>query len=292
MPTQEDIYQALHRAWKMEITGADLHKIPDANCFLKNIESIYQDSKKKYDSETKPIGKAILQKILFNIQYLLNDLLDVRADKILTAVNDQKKIDESLLLDIEIEYYHSISTAIRAFKRSKNVIINADDAALKEKIDDKIKTDNKNSAKALQQIEKSTNTMSLAQDSKYNYPLPENSIIQQESGNSQDISDQIQEVKLTAIEIPNQDSIKGSVLSIDQTNPKKPIRISKDTVNSSLSPSPYSTVVIVKDQTAIVGEDFEIYGPFREEDILFIPHRNAEILIEGKVAKKLNDVKI
>ena len=60
----------------------------------------------------------------------------------------------------------------------------------------------------------------------------------------------------------------------------------------ALNPDKYSTIVIVKDQTAIVGEDFEIYGPFHAEDILFIPYRNADILIEEKVAKKLNETKI
>jgi DNA replication initiation complex subunit (GINS family) len=53
----------------------------------------------------------------------------------------------------------------------------------------------------------------------------------------------------------------------------------------------YIKIRFLKPYPAMVGEDFEIYGPFREEDITFIPKQNAQILIDEKLAKILNDQK-
>ena len=47
MVSQEDLYSSLYRTWKIELSGQDLHKLPDPTCFLKNIQLIFMETKKK-----------------------------------------------------------------------------------------------------------------------------------------------------------------------------------------------------------------------------------------------------
>ena len=46
MVSQEDLYSSLYRTWKIELSGQDLHKLPDPTCFLKNIQLIFMETKR------------------------------------------------------------------------------------------------------------------------------------------------------------------------------------------------------------------------------------------------------
>ncbi len=37
----------------------------------------------------------------------------------------------------------------------------------------------------------------------------------------------------------------------------------------------------------IMGIDLKIYGPFKKEDLVYIPKENADILLEKEVAKSI-----
>ena len=51
----------------------------------------------------------------------------------------------------------------------------------------------------------------------------------------------------------------------------------------------YRLIRILKLIPPLVGEDFKIYGPFKEEDLTYLPSKNAAILIEEKLAKPLGE---
>jgi len=46
----------------------------------------------------------------------------------------------------------------------------------------------------------------------------------------------------------------------------------------------YTPLRVLKTVPSLVGVDMRVYGPFQEEDLVFLPIRNAEILIAEKVA--------
>ncbi|MHA1697255.1 MAG: DNA replication complex subunit Gins51 [Promethearchaeota archaeon] len=49
----------------------------------------------------------------------------------------------------------------------------------------------------------------------------------------------------------------------------------------------YTLVRILKDTVAIVGLDLKTYGPFKKEDLAYLPRKNAELLEKIKAARKI-----
>jgi hypothetical protein len=47
-------------------------------------------------------------------------------------------------------------------------------------------------------------------------------------------------------------------------------------------------VRILTEMPAIVGADIKTYGPFKPEDVVSLPLENAEILVKGKAALKID----
>ena len=49
----------------------------------------------------------------------------------------------------------------------------------------------------------------------------------------------------------------------------------------------FITIRIVKEIPPIVGENLQVFGPFRNGDLAFLPEKNANILLEEKLAVKV-----
>jgi DNA replication initiation complex subunit (GINS family) len=63
----------------------------------------------------------------------------------------------------------------------------------------------------------------------------------------------------------------------------------KASLRSSNTGRPKRIVVrILTEMPAIVGADIKTYGPFKPEDVVSLPLENAEILVKGKAALKID----
>jgi DNA replication initiation complex subunit (GINS family) len=51
--------------------------------------------------------------------------------------------------------------------------------------------------------------------------------------------------------------------------------------------SEYVLIRVLEDQDAIMGADLRTYGPFKKEDLVYMPRDNADILVSNKKAQKL-----
>jgi DNA replication initiation complex subunit (GINS family) len=265
MPVQDELYQALYRAWKNETTGTELRKINDSSNFLLNIRQMYQNLSKVALDERKPLGKDLYKKLLYNIQFMLNDLLELRTEKILCATKQGKKIDESILLDLEGEYYRSLFTAYKGVNKYRSTIFLPEPLTQNESNS----PNTPNSSEILIQPPiKIENTSIPVEMNISNTAVP------------------ISESPIGMDKVENSKNEITPILNLDKSNNNQPSTpIMQSTSKALIQPSSYSTVRIIKTTPPLVGEDFGIYGPFKEEDIIYIPQRNAEILIEEKVAK-------
>ena len=277
MPVQDELYQNLYRAWKSELTGTDLRKINESSNFLLNIRQMYQNLSKVVSEEGKPLGRDLYKKLLYNIQFMLNDLLELRSEKILCATKQGKKIDESILLDLEIEYYRSLFTAYKGVNKYRSTIFLPD---LLTENDPHSTITSRSSESPIQYPQKIENSPIPEQISS-TISINDNNL---EKKNPITVTNSEPKISISKEEIPK-------ITAIPEINPEKSIEHQISTPSKVLPPktlirpSTYSTVRIIKTTPPLVGEDFEIYGPFKEEDIIYIPQRNAEILIEEKVAK-------
>lgn len=261
----EEVYQNLYRIWKLEITSVDIKKIPNASCFLKDLQDLISNLNNQFTHETNQIGKLVLKKTILNIQYMLNDLLEIRAQKLLNSAKKLKNVDESFLLDIELEYYRQLFTAFKGYSKTKNFI-----------------TNNENSNIIIQ----NENVKSEMKE----FVNPNTSLLTSKNINLENNSPEINQVPINIeIQKPTLETPQNEGSSITSINNDTVPQKTENTIQTDNKKITFVVVRFLQSMPALVGEDLGIYGPFQEEDISYLPMKNAEILKEEKMAIILKD---
>ena len=306
---QEAIYQKLYRAWLDEHKRKSLNKLPNKDCFLEDIRDLIHFIKTNIVSEKNSALQNIQEKTINNIRYMVSDLLDLREEKILTSTRALQKINESLLLKVEKQYYRQLFTAFKGYSKSKKMLVsgiltNGHLLPKDQKSPQKVRQDTKKpSTEDVSPPRTSTNTSK----SKKSYPgeqssnfldstLPPSTTSHETNESSQISRREKDTPDRTSSSSPQPSSSRSSSLSdsssskFPSSSKSEPSTKSSSSPSSSLSPSPaspsssFTILRIIESLEPIVGADMKIYGPFSPGNVVFLPKINADILIEEDFA--------
>jgi Gins51-like protein len=270
---QEKIYLTLLRTWSYEIGLASLTHSEDQKDLINDVRELVKHLKTQLEKSKIPEVELIFKKSIENIEYMLRDFLEMRAEKILILTKSNQKIEEQKLLPIETDYYRGLYSAFKGYSKTSKLYLN--ELELKEK-NTKVKPSTNNSNQNLtSDHEDEIISIDLAQ-------IHNNS----DELNNKNPEENDQDIK----EIPNSENSGRKTSYTDKSkqiyqtehklnqvpNSKKKIETSK---------LKYIQLHVLEEVPAFVGADFEIYGPLHKEDIIYLPKKNGEILIEEKVAK-------
>jgi DNA replication initiation complex subunit (GINS family) len=274
---QEEIYQNLFRAWTYECTTPELQIIPNKDCFLQDVRQLGQELLQQQQKESSKLAQELLAKTIQNIQFILNDLLEMRTHKIMEAARKLQQIEDKFLFDIEINYYRSLFTAFKGYSKTRRILITSKDSENTPESIPPIQPDTlqKNPPTGVIPSEKPPEINPKPTP----IPIPNSSTQEQ---NSSPVTLQSEKPSQSPQNIPTNPEERVKTASL---RPQSPIPVRKSYSGS------FFLVRIVKEIPALVGEDFEIYGPFQAEDMTYLPKKNAQILIEEEAAKFVEEIK-
>ncbi len=122
---QDKLYTRLFRMWDRERTTPKILKIADNGGFLREISNLvtFLRTEVQKNSATNPTLQFIYQKTIKNIQYMISDILELRAEKLLQFAKENKPVDQNSVFDFEWQYYQQLAPAFKGYSKSTQRII-------------------------------------------------------------------------------------------------------------------------------------------------------------------------
>ncbi|MHA1689558.1 MAG: DNA replication complex subunit Gins51 [Promethearchaeota archaeon] len=251
-------YERLYERWLKELETENIYPLTDAefNRF-KNNKAFLQNFRLNHDDEIK---SHVFKVIKNNFNFLFNDLLELRKQKILDVALSVQELDVKALIEPEKLLYQNIMSSLKGYEkvlRHSLHEIQQEMPISSPPSSDTIQKDIKSeeiSEKTL--LEKCSQTIPSTSPPPH---LPSPSLALPSS-------------------FPKTDIIRES------TSSKHP----SQRVEQPEEKYEYMMVRFIKETPALAGIDLLNYGPFEKEDIAYLPSKNAKILISEKFAKPLN----
>ncbi len=103
------MYKKLYEKWLQEISDSSLSSLSDA--FLNDIAREISETRVVLAKSTDRITERLIEQKLKNMEYMLQDLLDVRLSKIMNYVFSNTDIDLSLITLDESQYFERMKRA-------------------------------------------------------------------------------------------------------------------------------------------------------------------------------------
>ncbi|UYP45268.1 hypothetical protein NEF87_001553 [Candidatus Lokiarchaeum ossiferum] len=300
--TQDKIYVNLVKYWRLSYRSQNIIQIPNNDKFIPNIRALVVSIKNQLENSSDKLIQEIFFKTLENINFMVKDLLDARLDRIILRCRRQKKIKEEFLLPEEIDFYRGLFTSFRGYKASRNMVLDdlltpqnkafpknfssSDDLSLSDstlvELNQKISSVTQNSDDNVQEEVVLSN---MESSSKLIAP---NSSLGNSGEEKMDIPEEFPYDLNLEDELLDEDTPPAEILDeldlvLSRKNDHSVARVSPQEYKSIQ----YTTVRILSDISPIVGVDLEIYGPLNKEDVIFLPQKNADILIEENLASML-----
>jgi hypothetical protein len=119
-------FDKLTMSWETESNSVDLYALTDKELeyymdFQKEVHN--QESEKLPDTDAKTI--SIITELKSNscdiVNFIINDLLDLRVEKIISNCRNLNRIEENLLTSSEIEFYRNLMSAFKGYNKIRNV---------------------------------------------------------------------------------------------------------------------------------------------------------------------------
>jgi DNA replication initiation complex subunit (GINS family) len=257
--SQERIYLSLYRVWQEAHKSQILSEIPNQESFIEQIQSLIQVLKTQL-SETKQAPLSLIyQKTLANLRYMAQDLLRLRKAKILNLTQGHQKIDETTLFLFEQAYYRQLYTAFKGYTVSKKGFVQS------------IENNGFNGHNSHPPASPPTKLTKSPSPSFTENASKTESLISPTLPRDED---QIE---------PSATSPQPVLSEEQQRNPARPA------ISTQMDPSKvtYNLFRVNKSSDALVGADLRIYGPLKTEDLVFLPEKNARMLIEEKIVHQI-----
>jgi hypothetical protein len=127
MNTQEfkTIYEELIFDWEVECTSDEITSLPEAKLkkfynFQKKIHQLeHHAPPSNATEETKSIIWELKKESSKNVDYIINDLLAIRQEKIIQMCKKLEVIDQKNLTLSEQQFYRSLLAAFKGYKKTK-----------------------------------------------------------------------------------------------------------------------------------------------------------------------------
>lgn len=119
-------FDKLMMMWDSEINLADLGILTDKDLdffieFQTEVHKQETENEIKSDPKSNAINKDLQSIACDMVNFIINDLLDIRVEKILNNCRNQNRIDESLMTSSEIDFYRNLMTAFKGYQKIRNV---------------------------------------------------------------------------------------------------------------------------------------------------------------------------
>lgn len=120
------IYSNLMAQWQTECNWQELRKLSDDEfeTYLKFQKQIHDLEHEAPPKDVDDTTRKIIWELKLNsgkiIDFLINDLLDLRQEKIIRMCRDLEIIDESLLTSTEYEFYKNVMSAFKGYRKMRN----------------------------------------------------------------------------------------------------------------------------------------------------------------------------
>ncbi|MHA1584729.1 MAG: DNA replication complex subunit Gins51 [Promethearchaeota archaeon] len=338
--TQERVYLKLYGLWHVSYSSSLIQTIEQKDSFFYQVGELLKELSDRNLKEKNPILKQIIQGSIENTNFMVKDILDLRANKIRKKCKNLEKINEEKLLSFELLFYRQLYSAFRGYSKSRKLIgqeiaideddepgalptIESENNSSQFEISDSFEPNDsfsdKNAANLSKnrdegKVEINGNTSTSAK----NNPFAEDTSLSFNPSPSLDLSlnsedpsedelfpseediifntdDQDAPIKNNndfGLISPSQSpSASQSPLYSKPQNSSIPLEMESNSSSNKLDNSikierniKYLPIRLLSSISAIVGYDFQIYGPFHKGDISYLPKSNAEILIEEDLA--------
>ena len=332
--TQERVYLKLYGLWHASYSSSLIQTIELKDSFFHQVGELLKELSDRNLKEKNPIVKQIIQGSIENTNFMVKDILDLRANKIRKKCKNLEKIDESKLLSFELLFYRQLYSAFRGYSKSRKLIgqeiaideddepgalptIESENYSSQFEISDSFEPNDSFSDKTAANLSKKREEGKVeingnASTSAKNNPFAEDTSLSFNPSPSLDLS--LNSENSSEDEFyPSEEDIKFNTddqdAPIKKNNDFGPISASQSPLSSkpknssiplelesnSSSNKPnnaikiernikYVPIRLLSSISAIVGHDFQIYGPFHKGDISYLPTSNAEILIDEDLA--------
>ncbi|MHA1340981.1 MAG: DNA replication complex subunit Gins51 [Promethearchaeota archaeon] len=123
----EQIYKKLIIKWEIESNTSELNEL--SNEELNKFKILQQevhlleksDIPEIFNEEEVEIYTELRNELAKLVDFLVNDILDLRIDKILEKCEELEVINEDLLLSNELEFYRNVISAFKGYKKTRNI---------------------------------------------------------------------------------------------------------------------------------------------------------------------------
>ena len=121
------IYEKLTVAWQYECNSKSICKLtdPELTSFMNCLKEVHKQTNELSPKSSTEIEKRIINKIRVNAgknaDFLLNDLLDLRQEKIIDSCRKLDIIDFDLLTSAEKEFYNKIMPSFKGYRKMRNM---------------------------------------------------------------------------------------------------------------------------------------------------------------------------
>jgi len=245
--------------WQEAHKSQILSKIPHQESIIEQIQTLIQVLKTQLSENKQGPLSLIYQKTLDNLRYMAQDLLRLRKAKILNLTQGHQKIDETTLFPFEQAYYRQLYTAFKGYTVSKKGFVQS------------IENNGFNVHNSHPPASPPTELP--------NSPSP--SFTENASKAEPQISPTVPRGK-EQME-PSASSPQTTLSGEQQRNSARPAISSQ----MDLSKVTYNLFRVNKSSDALVGADLRIYGPLKTEDLVFLPEKNARMLMEEKIVNQI-----
>ena len=140
-----NIFNKLKLTWQAELNSEKLNRLDNKDFevlikFQKQIHAL-ENKIPPDDEKSKEINisfDGLIQEIRTSsvalVDFYINDLLDLRQEKIIKSCKNLKIIDDEFLTKIEYDFYNNIISAFKGYKKMRNMYSVIADACLPEPI--------------------------------------------------------------------------------------------------------------------------------------------------------------
>lgn len=140
-----NIFNKLKLIWQAELNSEKLNRLDNEDFevlikFQKHLHTleIKTPADNERSKEIQALYDGLIQEIRTSsvslVDFYINDLLDLRQEKIIKSCKALKIIDEEFLTKIEYDFYNHIISAFKGYKKMRNLYSLIADACLPEPI--------------------------------------------------------------------------------------------------------------------------------------------------------------
>lgn len=115
------MYKKLYEKWLQELSDETLYPLSDA--FLNDIAQEISQTRVVLAKSTDKTTERLVEQKLKNLEYMLQDLLDLRMNKIMRNIHENKEIDLSLITLDESQYIERVKRAYSDYNEFVNNIV-------------------------------------------------------------------------------------------------------------------------------------------------------------------------